>query len=121
MMPGERVRTIVLIEDDGEIRKLVDDILSAEGFRVVATGEPAQAVALVRESDPDLVVSDIAMPGMDGYAVLRALQSDPSTARYPVVFLSAQRDFSERVRAFRYGVVDYVSKPFTRDTLVKKI
>jgi DNA-binding response OmpR family regulator len=120
-MPPGRGRTIVLIEDDHDIRKLVTDILTAEGHRVVASGEPAQAVALVREADPDLVVSDIAMPGMDGYAVLRALQSDPTTARYPVIFLSAQRDFSERVRAFRYGVVDYVSKPFTRDTLVKKI
>jgi DNA-binding response OmpR family regulator len=120
-MQPERDRTIVLIEDDGEIRKLVTDILSAEGYHIVATGDPGRAVELVRESDPDLVVSDIAMPGMDGYAVLRALQSDPTTARYPVVFLSAQRDFSERVRAFRYGVVDYVSKPFTRDTLVKKI
>jgi DNA-binding response OmpR family regulator len=120
-MPADRGRTIVLIEDDADIRKLVVDILSAEGYRVVASGDPQRAVELVRESDPDLVVSDIAMPGMDGYAVLRALQSDPTTARYPVIFLSAQRDFSERVRAFRYGVVDYVSKPFTRETLVKKI
>jgi DNA-binding response OmpR family regulator len=120
-MAEERARTIVLIEDDDDIRRLIQDILAAEGYRLVATADPARAVELVRENDPDLVVSDITMPGMDGYAVLRALQSDPTTARYPVVFLSAQRDFSERVRAFRYGVVDYVSKPFTRDTLVKKI
>src|SRR5262245_45582948 len=61
------------------------------------------------------------MPAMDGYAVLRALQADPETARCPVVFLSGHRDFSERVRAFRVGVVDYLTKPFTRDVLLKKI
>jgi DNA-binding response OmpR family regulator len=53
--------------------------------------------------------------------VLKALQSDPATARYPVVFLTAHREFTERVRAFRFGVVDYLTKPFTRDVLLRKV
>ena len=111
----------MLIEDDAEIRALVDTVLSAEGHRVVGTGDPTRAVELVRGESPDLVICDIMMPVMDGYAVLRALQSDPSTARYPVMFLTARQEFNERVRAFRFGVVDYLTKPFTREVLLRKV
>jgi DNA-binding response OmpR family regulator len=76
---------------------------------------------LARRETPDLVLCDIAMPGLDGYGVLKALQADPSTARFPVVFLTAHREFSERVRAFRFGVVDYVTKPFNREILIRKV
>ena len=114
-------RTIVLIEDDADIRALVDTVLSAEGHRVVGTGDPTRAVELVRSESPDLVICDIMMPVMDGYAVLRALQSDPTTARYPVMFLTARQEFNERVRAFRFGVVDYLTKPFTREVLLRKV
>jgi DNA-binding response OmpR family regulator len=116
-----REQTIVVVEDDDEVRALVERILGEAGYRVISTTDPARTVDLVRESRPDLLITDIAMPAMDGYAVLRALQDDPQTARCPVVFLSGHRDFSERVRAFRVGVVDYLTKPFTRDVLVKKI
>jgi len=114
-------RTIVLVEDDAEIRALVDTVLSAEGYRVVGTGDPTRAVEIVRSESPDLVVCDIMMPVMDGYAVLRALQSDPTTSRYPVMFLTARQEFNERVRAFRFGVVDYLTKPFTREVLLRKV
>jgi DNA-binding response OmpR family regulator len=114
-------RKIVVIEDDDEVRGLIRTILKAGGFAVAETGEPAQAAALVRAEDPDLVLCDISMPGLDGYGVLRELQSDPATARYPVVFLTAQREFTERIQAFRFGVVDYVAKPFTREILLRKV
>src|SRR5688572_16638805 len=96
-------------------------MLSAEGHRVVGTGDPTRAVEVVRAEAPDLVICDIMMPVMDGYAVLRALQADPSTSRYPVMFLTARQEFNERVRAFRFGVVDYLTKPFTREVLLRKV
>jgi DNA-binding response OmpR family regulator len=120
-VPEERTQTIVVVEDDPEVCALVERVLGEAGYKVVTTTDPQRTVDLVREARADLLLSDIGMPAMDGYAVLRALQSDPETARCPVVFLSGHRDFSERVRAFRVGVVDYVSKPFTRDVLLKKV
>jgi DNA-binding response OmpR family regulator len=114
-------RKIVVIEDDDEVRGLVRHFLESGGYRVADTGDAAGAAALVRAEDPALVLCDISMPGLDGYGVLRELQSDPVTARYPVVFLTAQREFTERIQAFRYGVVDYVAKPFTRDVLLRKV
>jgi DNA-binding response OmpR family regulator len=113
--------TIAVVEDDADIRSLIEHVLTQGGYRTVSTSDPAEAVELVRREDPGLVLCDIAMPGMDGYAVLRALQSDPITARYPVVFITAHSEFSQKVRAFRYGAVDYVTKPFTSEGLLRKV
>jgi DNA-binding response OmpR family regulator len=114
-------KKIVVVEDDPQIRQLVVTILTAEGYAVASTGDPTEALGLVKREQPDLVLCDIAMPVLDGYGVLKALQSDPATARFPVVFLTAHREFSERVRAFRFGVVDYLTKPFSRAILVGKL
>lgn len=114
-------RKIVVIEDDEAIRSLIVTFLKTGGHTVVATGDPLNAKELVRREAPDLVLCDIAMPELDGYGVLRALQTDPETARYPVVFLTAHREFTERVEAFRFGVVDYLTKPFTRDVLLRRV
>lgn len=111
----------LLVEDDDETRALVESILGFEGHTVVSTANPTAACQLARAESPDIVLCDITMPIMDGYGVLKALQADPATSNIPVVFLSGHKDFSERVRAFRFGVIDYISKPFTRETLVRKV
>src|SRR3990172_5722903 len=115
----EGQRTVLVVEDEGDVRRILRLMLEGAGYRVIDTGEPEDVADLAREQRPDLVICDIAMPGMDGYAVLRSLQLDSATT--PVVFLSAHRDFSERMRAFRAGVVDYTTKPFSRDPLQKRI
>jgi DNA-binding response OmpR family regulator len=114
-------RKVVQIEDDPDIRGLVESILKAGGYDVASTADALQAADFVRREKPDLILCDIVMPDIDGYGVLKALQSNPDTARYPVVFLTAQRGFTERVQAFKYGVVDYITKPFTREVLLRKV
>jgi DNA-binding response OmpR family regulator len=114
-------RHIAVVEDDPSVRELVCRVLESGGYEVVATGEPREAKQLVLTQSPDLVICDIAMPGMDGYAVLRELQADPATSSCPVVFLTAHREFSQRVQAFRFGVVDYMTKPFTREVLLRRV
>ena len=115
------VRKIVVIDDDPDVSALVEQVLRSGGYRVVTTQDSTRSVELVRREEPDLILCDLAMPVMDGYAVVRALQADPETARYPVVFFTAHREFTERVQAFRFGVVDYIVKPFTREVLLKRI
>jgi DNA-binding response OmpR family regulator len=116
-----QARSVVIIEDDGDLRGLVAAVLSQAGYRVGATGDPRCGVDLVRREQPDLVLCDIAMPQMDGFAVVQALQSDATTRRFPVVFLTARREFTDRVRAFRFGVVDYITKPVTSETLLSRV
>jgi CheY-like chemotaxis protein len=114
-------RTIVLVEDADDVRKTIEIILTGAGYRVIATGDPRRALDLVRQHQPDLVLCDIVMPEMDGHDVVRALQTDAVTARFPVVFLTARREYEERVRAFRFGVVDYLTKPIAPEVLKEKI
>jgi DNA-binding response OmpR family regulator len=121
IMEAPEQRSIVLIDDDADLRRTMQELLANSKYTIVATGDPREAISLVRKVDPVLILSDIEMPEMSGYDVLRELQSDPETARYPVMFITAHQEFSERVRAFRFGVVDYVTKPFTRQILLRKI
>jgi DNA-binding response OmpR family regulator len=114
-------RKVVVIDDEDQVRSLIAEILTPAGYQVVGIGESEAAVDIVRNEAPDLVLCDIAMPRMDGYAVLNALQADPETARYPVVFLTAHAEFTQRVRAFRFGVVDFLPKPFTNAVLLLRI
>jgi DNA-binding response OmpR family regulator len=118
-LPG--ARKVLVVEDEALIRTLLEGFLTTAGYVVVSTGQPKEALDLARRESPDLVISDISMPEMDGYAVLRALQGDSATARVPVVFLTAHREFTERVRAFRFGAVDYITKPFSRDALLRRV
>jgi DNA-binding response OmpR family regulator len=112
---------IVVIEDENEVRDLIEMLLRGAGHEVIASADSAGALELIKREGPDLVLCDIAMPGLDGYGVLSALRADPATENYPVVFLTAHREFTERVRAFKMGAVDYVTKPFTRETLLRKV
>ncbi len=114
-------RKIVVIEDNEDVRELLRNLLESAGHSVVSTTESRTAAELVKREAPDLVLCDIAMPELDGYGVLKALKSDAATAGYPFVFLTAHREFTERVKAFKAGAVDYVTKPFTRDTLLRKV
>jgi CheY-like chemotaxis protein len=114
-------RTIAVVEHDGQNRDELHRLLGAAGYRVVSTNEARAAVDLVREERPALLLCNVDMPGMDGYAVLKAIQADPETASCPVVFLSPNPEFSERIRAFRHGVIDYLTRPLTPEVLLRKM
>src|SRR5688572_26130384 len=120
MMPS-RALAIAVVEDDRQTVDLLHRLLGSAGYRVVHTSEARDAVDLVRREDPALVLLNVDMPGMDGYAVLKELQSDPETAGVPVVFLSPNQEFSERIRAFRHGVIDYLTRPLTPEVVLRKI
>ena len=110
-----------MVESD---RRSLDDLqrlLGSAGYRVVSTTDPRAAVELVRDERPELLLCNVDMAGMDGYAVLKAIQADPATAACPVVFLSPNQEFSERIRAFRHGVIDYLTRPVTPEVLLRKV
>ena len=120
MIPS-RAPAIAVVEDDRESLDLLQRLLGSAGYRVVYTSEARAALDLVRREAPALVLVNVNLPGMDGYAVLKALQSDPETAAVPVVFLSPNQEFSERIRAFRHGVIDYLTRPLTPEVVLRKI
>ncbi len=113
-------KRILYIEDEPELQWLVKHILeSAGGFDVLVCGSGAEGLQCVGEFAPDLVLLDVMMPGMDGFAVLRALRAQPERAALPVVFLTARKqEGDEYLRSSALGVI---AKPFESGSLAERV
>jgi CheY-like chemotaxis protein len=120
-LPGNIGRKIAVVDDEPSMCAMVASILEEAGYAPAVTTDPRTAVDLVRREKPVLVLVDISMPHMDGYALMEALQADPATSGCPVMFITGNLAFSQRMQAFQRGVRDYVAKPFTAEKLLAKI
>jgi DNA-binding NarL/FixJ family response regulator len=109
---------LLVVDDDPGLLRAVAETLRAEGYEVSAARRGAEALVRIAESLPDLIVSDIRMPGMDGYELVRNLRSSPRTKLIPIVFLTAKDETADRIAGFRSGVDAYLTKPFEPDELV---
>jgi CheY-like chemotaxis protein len=103
---------VLVIEDEAPIRRNLARMLTAEGYRVLTAPDGVNGIVIAREQRPDLILCDILMPRMDGYAVLEALRSDAGIAAIPLVFLTASADNEDRSRGLASGARDYITKPF---------
>lgn len=105
---------VLLIEDDPDIRAVMADVLSAEGYCVVEAGDGLEGLERARERQPDVILLDLMMPKMDGWAFRRAQQADAALAGIPVVVVSAV--MADRVHALR--ATAHLHKPFDMDELL---
>jgi DNA-binding NarL/FixJ family response regulator len=96
----------------------VSETLRAEGYNVLTARRAADALIRVAENLPDLIISDIRMPGMDGYQFVAKLRSNARTRLVPIVFLTAKDETTDRIAGFRTGVDAYITKPFEPEELV---
>ena len=103
---------IMIVDDNPANLKLLEDMLSQQGHEVRSFPLGRLALAAAMNNPPDLILLDINMPEMDGYTVCQRLKSTERLADIPIVFLSALNDTQDKVKAFRSGAVDYISKPF---------
>ena len=111
-------RQLLVVDDDPSLLLAVSETLRAENYDVVTARRGAEAMVRVAESLPDLIISDIRMPGMDGYALVRNLRAAPRTRLIPIVFLTAKDETVDRIAGFRSGVDAYITKPFESDELI---
>jgi len=102
----------MIVDDNPANLKLLEDMLSQQGHEVRSFPLGRLALAAAMNNPPDLILLDINMPEMDGYTVCQRLKSTERLADIPIVFLSALNDTQDKVKAFRSGAVDYISKPF---------
>jgi putative two-component system response regulator len=109
-----------VVEDNREMREFIASILEPE-FSVETARDGLEGIASVRRAAPDLVVSDLMMPGMDGYRLCKEIKSDAATAELPVILLTARTESSMRIDGYRSGADDYVGKPFNAEVLLSKI
>jgi len=112
------MKTVLVVEDEMKIARLVRDYLEHAGFDVVVTGDGNAAIASARGRKPDLVVLDLGLPGRDGLDVTRELRR---TSNIPIVMLTARGEESDRVVGLELGADDYVVKPFSPKELVARV
>lgn len=108
---------ILLVEDQTDLRLNLTVFLQLEGFRVLDAAEGEAAFGLAKEHLPEVIISDVAMPGWDGKRLLDELQREPATRHIPVVFLSAWADRDNREEGCRLGAAKYITKPFRLDEI----
>ena len=114
-------REVLVVDDNPENVRLLAGILEGHGYEVSACLEGEGALRALRARRPDLLLLDVNMPGMDGFAVCEAASADPELRGIPVVMLTARSRTEDVVRGFQAGAVDYVSKPFRTEELLARI
>ncbi|MEM6350575.1 MAG: EAL domain-containing protein [Cyanobacteria bacterium P01_D01_bin.14] len=115
-------RTSILIVDDNPINlRLLSKLLVQEGFEVRKALDGAMALKSISKLPPDLVLLDIMMPQLDGYSVCEQIKADPATRAVPIIVLSALNSSFDKVKAFRSGASDYVTKPFQFEEVLARI
>ncbi|MCA1577403.1 MAG: response regulator transcription factor [Acidobacteria bacterium] len=111
-------KQLLVVDDDPGLLLAVSETLRAEGYEVQTARRGSEAMVRVAEALPDLIISDIRMPGMDGYALVRNLRASPRSRLVPIIFLTAKDETADRIAGFRSGVDAYVTKPFETEELV---
>jgi DNA-binding response OmpR family regulator len=103
---------VLVIDDEAPIRLLCRVNLEAEGMSVLEAGDGPSGLAKASSEQPDVILLDVMMPGLDGWGVAEALLEDEQTVGIPIIFLTARAEFRDRARGLDIGGVDYITKPF---------
>ena len=111
-------KRILIVDDEPKLLSAVAETLSDEGYQVTTAKSGMEALVRLAESVPDLIISDVRMPGMDGYQLVGTLRSNPRTELIPIIFLTAKGRREDRITGFRNGVDAYVTKPFDPEELL---
>lgn len=126
---GERIAHVqsalgarmLVVDDSPTICAVLGKMLGLEGYEVSHANTGDEALRLAREEQPALIFLDIVLPGMNGFAVLRALRHDPLTRQIPIVMISGNQQATEQFYVQRFGADDFMKKPFGRDEVCQRI
>ena len=112
---------ILLVDDEPDMRELIAEDLSAGGHQVLEARDAAHALSLLQEHQPDLIVSDVVMPGRDGFEFCALVRQQPQLAFTPFVFVTGRSDMTDKYRGLFVGADDYITKPFETSDLIARI
>jgi twitching motility two-component system response regulator PilH len=115
------VKNILVVEDSPTDRQYLTDILAKSGYNVTTADSAEDALAKVRQLQPDLVLMDVVLPGKNGYQATRELTKDESTKHIPVIICTTKGQDTDRVWGMRQGARDYIVKPVSQADLLAKI
>ncbi|WP_420752072.1 response regulator [Rhodococcus sp. O3] len=112
---------ILVVDDNTDLRHYLTKLLRRQDWHVEAVADVGAALQRIQDSPPDLVLSDVMLPGPDGLALLKQLRDDPATARLPVILLTARAGTSAAIGGLQVGADDYITKPFEPDELIARV
>ena len=112
---------ILLIEDSPTDSHAYSAVLRAHGHRVETASNGEDGIAMARQNQPDVILMDIVMPGVNGFQATRELRNDASTSTIPVIMLSTKNQETDRIWGLRQGAIDYLVKPVGRHTLLRSV
>jgi DNA-binding response OmpR family regulator len=114
-------RRVLVVDDQEDIREMARLVLTAAGYEVQTARSGREALTLARESSFDLMLLDINMPELDGWATLRLLRADETHDDLPVAMFSVKSEVRDKVAGLKDGAIDYITKPFGVDELVSRV
>jgi len=112
---------ILIVEDEPDQQELLRYNLAREGYSVSCAADGREALAMLRDVEPDLILLDLMLPGLDGLEVCRKVRHDPATANVPIVMLTAKSEDSDVVTGLELGADDYVTKPYSPRVLLARV
>jgi two-component system phosphate regulon response regulator PhoB len=113
--------SVLIIEDEEDIRELVNYNLSKEGYQITSAESGEEGLKTAKSKQPNLIVLDLMLPGMDGLEICKLLKADPKTQHIPIVMLTAKGEESDVITGLELGADDYIAKPFSPKVLVARI
>ncbi|MBE2200842.1 MAG: response regulator [Anaerolinea sp.] len=114
-------QSVLVVDDEPMARTLLRLMLIRAGFNVAEAEDGFDALAKVKKNRPDLVLLDVMMPGIDGFAVCESLRNEADTASLPIIMLSAKTDLSSISKGLRVGATKYLTKPISPDELTRHV
>ena len=112
---------VLLVEDNPSQRELIDSYLRESGHTVICLTDARNALNKVMEQKPDVIVTDVVMPGMSGFELCRQLKNHPATAKIPIVICSSKNQEIDRLWGMKQGAAAYLTKPFSREELIRAV
>lgn len=112
---------ILIVDDEKDIVKMIDYNLKKEGFRTVLAYDGEEAIDLAKRDNPDLIILDLMLPGIDGLEVCKTLKKENKTARIPIIMLTAKAQEADKIVGLELGADDYVTKPFSPRELIARV
>jgi len=120
-MKNEKFGRILVVDDDDWILSAVRTVLEAQNFDVFTATDGDAGLEVALDQFPDLVITDVVMPGMDGWTFVRHLRADPRFALVPVLFLTSKGSSQDRISGFQLGADDYIAKPLNLHELPRRV
>jgi two-component system, NtrC family, sensor kinase len=120
-MTTDKENTILLVDDNPSNIRILFEMLHSSGFKISVVKSGESALERVPLLDPDLILLDIMMPGIDGFETCRRLKANNSTKDIPIIFMTALSDSTSKVKGLQLGAVDYITKPFQIEELLARV